>query len=93
MSQCVPLKGYGKNKRLITQIQDSEYLVEGESDYARLGFEIDDANLTFAYLENGPFLHIGDNFLGKGKIAALQNIDSGKDGYIMIKVVLESKAA
>ena len=75
-------------KRTITQISDTEYLIEGESDYGRLGFEIDPSMLTYVDFEGGPFLHIGDNFWGKGKISEIQNIDSGRDGYMMIKVTL-----
>ena len=87
MSQCI--RSNAKNKRIITQISDDEYLVEGESDYARFGCESDLSNLTYANLEGGPFLHIGDSFLGKGKIIQIQNIDSERDGYIIIKVSLQ----
>jgi hypothetical protein len=87
MSQCSPSKG-GKNTRTITQISEYEYLIEGESDWARFGFEIDKDFLTFADLENGPFLHVGDIFFGKGKISYLQQMDSGQEGYIILKVVL-----
>ncbi len=75
-------------KRTITQISDKEYLIEGESDYGRLGFEIDPSVLTYVDFEGGPFLHIGDNFWGKGRISEIHTIDSGRDGYMMIKVVI-----
>ena len=88
MSQHI--KSRYSQKRTITQISDSEYLIEGESDYGRLGFEIDPSMLTYADFEGGPFLHIGDIFWGKGKILEIQTIDSGRDGYMIIKVVLET---
>jgi hypothetical protein len=77
------------NSRTVTQVSDNEYLIEGESEYGRLGFEIDLSILTYADFEGGPFLHIGHDFFGKGKITEIQTIDSGKDGYMMIKVSLE----
>ena len=86
MSQCLR----SKNKRVITQIGENEYLVEGESDWARFGCQSDISIITSANLEGGPFLIVGDSFLGKGKISAIQNIDSGRDGYIIIKVTLFS---
>jgi hypothetical protein len=89
MSQC--LRSKEKNTRTITQINENEYLIEGKSDWARFGFEIDDNFLTFADLENGPFLHVGDNFLGKGRITLLQNIVTEKPGYITLKVTTSQR--
>jgi len=88
MSQC--LRSKEKNKRIITQISENEYLVEGESDWARFGCQSDISIITSANLEGGPFLITGDSFLGKGKISAIQNIDSGRDGYIILKITLYS---
>jgi hypothetical protein len=86
MSQCLR----SKNKRVITQISENEYLVEGESDWARFGCQSDISVINSANLDGGPFLLVGDSFLGKGKISAIQNIDSGRNGYIIIKVTLFS---
>jgi len=89
MSQC--LRSKEKNKRIITQIGEYEYLVEGESDWVRFGCQCDISIITSANLDGGPFLLVGDSFLGKGRISAIQNIDSGRDGYIILKVVLYSE--
>ena len=86
MSQCLR----SKNKRIITQIGEHEYLVEGESDWAKFGCQSDISIITSANLDGGPFLLVGDSFLGKGRISAIQNIDSERDGYIIIKVTLYS---
>jgi len=86
MSQCLQSKN--KNKRIITQIGEYEYLVEGESDWAKFGCQSDISVITSANLDGGPFLLVGDSFLGKGRISSIQNIDSGRDGYIIIKVTL-----
>ena len=88
MSQCLRVKE--KNKRIITQISENEYLVEGESDWVRFGCQSDISVITSANLDGGPFLLVGDSFLGKGKISAIQNIDSDRNGYIIIKVTLYS---
>jgi hypothetical protein len=88
MSQCLQSKN--KNKRIITQIGEHEYLIEGASDWAKFGCQSDISIITSANLDGGPFLLVGDSFLGKGKISSIQNIDSGRDGYIIIKVTLYS---
>lgn len=88
MSQC--LRSKDKNKRIITQVGEYEYLVEGESDWARFGCQCDISIITSANLDGGPFLLVGDSFLGKGRISSIQNIDSGRDGYIILKVILYS---
>jgi hypothetical protein len=79
-----------KNQRIITQIGEYEYLIEGESDWARFGCQSDMSVVTSANLDGGPFLIVGDSFLGKGRISHIQNIESDKDGYIIIKVTLYS---
>ena len=88
MSQCSRYNR--KNQRIITQINEHEYLIEGESDWARFGCQSDPSIITSANLDGGPFLLVGDSFLGKGRISAIQNIDSGRDGYIILKVTLYS---
>lgn len=77
-----------KNTRIITQIGEYEYLVEGKSEWARFGCQYDPSVITSAQLDGGPFLLVGDSFLGKGTIASIQNLDSGQDDYIVLKVGL-----
>lgn len=87
MNQCVR-SSKGKNTRIITQIGEKEYLIEGQSDWAKFGCQFDPSVITSANLDGGPFLLVGDSFLGKGNISAIQHIDSDKEGYIIIKVTL-----
>lgn len=82
-----------RNSRTVTQIEEDEFLIEGETDYARLGFEVDPSLLTFADISGGPFLHVGKDFFGKGKILSIEPLDSGRDGYIIIKVRLQKQQA
>ena len=84
----VRLQSNKKNQRIITQIGQYEYLIEGEADWARFGCQSDISTITSANLDGGPFLLVGDSFLGKGKISSIQNIDSHKDGYIILKIAL-----
>jgi len=76
-------------QRTITQVGDKEYIIEGASGYGKLGFEVDPSVLTYLDFESGPFLHIGDSFLGLGNIVEINNIDSGKDDYLMVKITVE----
>lgn len=73
MSQC--LRSKGKNTRTITQINDKEYLIEGETDWIRLGCQFDLSFITSANIDGGPFLLVGDSFLGKGRITRIQQIN------------------
>ena len=88
MSQCVRPKNKDKNKIVITQIGEKEFLLESHSEWARFGCQTDVSVITSAQLDNGPHLLVGDSFLGEGKIAFIQNIDNSKDGYIILKITL-----
>lgn len=87
MSPCVR-SDKGKNTRIITQISENEYLIEGEAGWARFGCQFDPSVITSANIDGGPFLLVGDSFLGKGKISSIQNLDSEKENYIIVKISL-----
>jgi hypothetical protein len=87
MSPCIR-SDKGKNTRIITQIGEYEYLVEGEADWVRFGCQFDPSVITSANIDGGPFLLVGDSFLGKGKISYIQNLETEKDHYIIIKIGL-----
>lgn len=78
----------GKNQRIISQIGEKEYLIEGSSNWARFGCQYDPSQLTSAQLDGGPFLLVGDSFLGKGRISAIQHIESDQENYFILKVTL-----
>jgi hypothetical protein len=80
---------YGQ-KRTVTQINDNQFIVEGDAGYLRIGFEIDPSNPTYADFEGGPFLHIGYDFFGKGIVKEIQIIDSDKEDYAMVKVTVDN---
>lgn len=87
MSRCVP-RSKGKNTRIITQISEDEYLLEGYSDWARFGCQVDPSIITSASLDGGPFLLVNDSFLGKGSIKQIQNIDTEADDYFVLKITI-----
>jgi hypothetical protein len=89
MSPCIR-SDKGKNTRIITQVSEYEYLVEGEADWARFGCQFDPSFITSAQLEGGPFLLVGDSFLGKGTISAIQNLENEKEGYFILKITLHA---
>lgn len=88
MSQCSQPNLKNKNTRVITQIGEKEYLLEGTSDWVQLGCQFDTSFITSAKLEGGPFLLVGDSFLGKGSISSIQHINHDQDGYVILKIKL-----
>jgi len=86
MSQC--LRSKEKNKRIITQIGEYEYLIEGESDWARFGCQSDISIITSANLDGGPHLLVNDSFLGKGRITNIQNIEIEQENYFVLKITI-----
>jgi len=84
MIECVR----SKLSRIVTPINNNQFLVEGKSDFVRFGFQSDETNLNFAELEGGPFLHIGQDFFGKGKILSIENIDTDDEYYIILKITV-----
>lgn len=81
---------YGQ-QRTVTQINDSQFIVEGKSKTIRVGFEIDPSNPTYVDLDGGPFIHIGSDFFGKGQIKDIQIIDNDQKDYAIIKITIEAR--
>lgn len=83
-----PTQGCYPN-RVVTQISDNEFILEGHSKKTRICSEFDE---NFPYkidLEGGPFIHTGLDFFGKGRVKSLQLIENDKPDYIMLKITLE----
>jgi hypothetical protein len=62
-------------------------LVEGEIEFAKFGFQADDVNLNFADIGGGPLLHIGQDFLGRGKIKKIEKLKHFNN-YILLKITI-----
>ncbi|NDG30445.1 hypothetical protein EB118_10285 [bacterium] len=78
-------------KQLIfTQINDSQFLIEGNSNKTKIGGESEYA-ISYIDFDNGPLVHVGNDFLGRGKILAIDIIDTDRPNYIIVKVSIENK--
>jgi len=76
------------NTRIITQIGEKEYLLEGYTNWAKFGCQFDTSYITSAHLDGGVHLMVGDSFLGKGKISMIQIIETEEEGYFILKINL-----
>jgi hypothetical protein len=76
-----------KFSRIVTPINKNQFLIEGETDYAKFGFQSDEVSLNFADIGGGPFLHIGNDFFGKGNIDHIEKI-SFSNGHFILKITL-----
>ena len=85
MTNCVR----SNNSRIVTQINGDQFLVEGQIDFARFGFEYDESSLNYVDIDNGPFLQVGKDFFGKGSITNLEKISTEKKDYVIIKVTIK----
>jgi len=74
-----------KNSVIITQINNTEYLIEGNFDI-KLGCVVDPV-IVYANIINGPFIHVGKDFLGKGSVSNIDIIENTKNN-IIIKIKL-----
>lgn len=79
-----------KNSRIVTQIKDDQFLVEGQTDCAKLGFQSNETDLNFADIQGGPFLQIGYDFFGKGSILVIEKL-SFNDGYFIFKITVRKE--
>jgi hypothetical protein len=75
-----------KLSRIVTAINNHQFLIEGTTDSAKLGFQSDENSLNFVDIEGGPFLHIGYDFFGKGIIKNIEKITLDNDGNFTFKV-------
>lgn len=73
-----------------TQINEDQFLIEGDSDNTKIGGESEYA-ISYIDFDCGPLVHIGHNFLGRGKIIGIDLIDSDKTNYIIAKITLNKE--
>lgn len=82
-----PPKCSGK-KLIFTQINDNQFLIEGNADKTKIGGE-SEYSIIYVDFYHGPLIHVGNDFLGRGRITAIDIIDTNKPNYIIIKISLE----
>lgn len=74
-------------KLTFTQINECQFFIEGNSDNTRIGGE-SEYSISYIDFDCGPLIHIGHDFLGRGKIIGIDLIDSDKHNYIIAKITL-----
>ena len=83
-----PPKGRSGKRITLTQINDNQFLIEGQSEKTRIVGETE-YSISFVDFDNGPLLHIGKDFLGMGTTKYIEIIDSENPNHIIIKVTIE----
>lgn len=77
------------DERILTRISENEYILEGNSRYARGGVLNDGAK--FFDLEGGPFYAVGDKILDSDderRIIDFEGIETDKKNYEIIKLTV-----
>ena len=69
------------------QISDNEFLVEGKTHKAKIKGESEYA-ITAIDLHNGPLIHIGKDFLGRGIVSIIDIIETDNQDNLIIKVTI-----
>lgn len=85
-----PPKSKSGKQLIFTQINDNQFLVEGNSNKTKIGGESEYA-ISYIDFDNGPLIHVGNEFLGRGKILGIDLIDTDRPDYIIVKVTIENK--
>lgn len=78
------------NQLTFTQIHNNQFLIEGSSDNIKIVGE-NEYSISYIDFENGPLIHIGHRFLGRGKIVGIELIDPVEPENVMVKITLENK--
>lgn len=78
------------NQLTFTQIHNNQFLIEGSSDNIKIVGE-NEYSISCIDFENGPLIHIGHKFLGRGSVVGIELIDSVDPENIMVKITLENK--
>lgn len=84
----LPLSKKGK-QLTFTSISDNQFLIEGYSDKVKIGGE-SEYSISYVDFYNGPLVHIGHDFLGRGKITNIDLVDTSTIDYIIVKITLDT---
>lgn len=67
----------------VSKIRDNQFLIGGNIKSAKFGFEVDPSMISFADIEDGPYLQTGKDFFGKGKIKSIEMLNTNNDNLIL----------
>lgn len=76
-----------KNKFLLTQIHENQFLIETNSDKVKIAGENEYA-ITYVDIDNGPLIHVHRDFLGRGIVSQIEIVEPNNNEFLMIKVTL-----
>ena len=76
-----------KNKFLLTQIQDDQFLIEIYSDKVKVVGE-NEYTISYVDIDSGPLVHVGRDFLGRGIVSGIEIIEPTNNNFLMVKVSL-----
>jgi len=82
---------YGQT-RTITEQSDGSFIVEGETEYYRVGSNDSSDGIWMVDFEGGPFIAVGDELLGTKKhgiIKTIEIVKEQKEGSFAVKVICE----
>jgi len=79
-----------KSKFILTQINERQFLVEGIPNHTRLGGE-NELSITYVDFDGGPMVHIGRDFLGRGRVVGIEIIDTENPNYLITKITLHAE--
>jgi hypothetical protein len=83
---AVAAKTIKQNSLIITQINNNQYLLEGKVEYAKFNYVVEPI-INSVDISNGPLIHLGKDFFGKGKVRDIELIEY--DPFI-IKITLRN---
>jgi len=82
------IKSRYESSRKVTDNGHGWYTMEGVSRYYRVGMTDDNSKIAYVDYEGGPFLHIGDDFEGHGKILSF-SIEKAPEHIFKVRIEVE----
>lgn len=82
-----PPKCRDSNKLIFSQIKDNQFLIESRDTTIKIGGENEYA-ISYIDFDGGPLIHLGTDFLGRGKVSHIEIIDTENSKYLMCKITL-----
>ena len=79
---------YG-DKRTVTANGHGWYTMEGKAHYYRVGMSDDNVDIAYVDFEGGPFLHVGDDFDGHGKILSFVIEKDAPKDHFKVRIEVE----
>ena len=79
---------YGETRK-ITNNGHGWYTIEGKSHYYRAGMNDDNTEIAYVDFEGGPFISVGSDFDGRGKVLSLEIDKSAPKDHFKVRVEVD----